>query len=86
VDSSNKKTNFVPIHHRICNINFASTECVERPDIKRLKETAVASLFISQERFDINSVQIQHSYCGFSELSVKYYLYFSNRATRLHNE
>jgi len=73
-----KRPNFVPTHHRICNIHFASTDFIERPDIKRLKETAVPSLFISQEKFEINSVQSEHSYCRFSEPNVQNDTYRNN--------
>jgi len=44
-----KRNNFIPTYHRICNIHFTENDFVERPDIKRLKETAVPTLFIGQE-------------------------------------
>jgi len=65
-----KWPNFIPTYHRICNIYFADNEFVERLDIKRLKETAVPNLFIGQEKFKIDSVQSEHSYCRFRKPNV----------------
>jgi hypothetical protein len=62
-----KRHNFIPTYHRICYIHFTENDFVERPDIKRLKETAFPTIFIGQEKFYVVTVQLEHSYCQFSK-------------------
>ncbi|CAI6354769.1 unnamed protein product [Macrosiphum euphorbiae] len=66
-----KRHNFIPTYHRICHIHFTENDFVERPDLKRLKETAVPTLFIAQEKIKVDVVKQEHAYCQFTKPNVE---------------